>query len=83
MDVLVRMTDGRVLRFTLLQDGPDIPIGWPYEPPAGAGTGSEGDDDYEEPDEVDEVEIYDDCVGVVDIVDPDDEGEFPDWEEDV
>lgn len=89
MDVLVRMPDGRVLRFTIMQGGPDLPIGDPDVPPDGGsasgcscGDGG-GDDDYEEPDDLEDIEIDDDRTGVVDIIDPDEDGDFPEWEKEV
>lgn len=91
MDVVVRMPDGQVLRFTLMQGGPDLPFGDPYVPPqpgsagnCGCGGGGGGDDDdYEEPEDLEDIEFDDDRDGVVDIIDPDEEGDFPEWEEEV
>jgi hypothetical protein len=93
MEVMVRMPDGRVLKFSILQNGPDLPIGVPEVPPItppvdAHGTGGNGgggeDDDYEEPDELEDIEFEDpDHIGQVDIIDPDDDGVFPDWLEEL
>lgn len=88
LEVRVRLTNGQILTFTLLQGGPDLPVGWqPGDAEAdsaasgGGGSGGDGDDD---------VGIEDDAepespenVGTVEIVDPDDDGEFPPWEEEL
>jgi hypothetical protein len=47
-----------------------------------SGGAGNGDDDYEEPEEIEDIE-FDDPVGYVDIVDPDEDGNFPEWEEEV
>jgi len=90
MDVRVRLPNGQILTFTVIQGGPDLPVGDPHpEPPpnsvncscGGDGGGSDDEDDYPdgddyEPEEPEEPEYS----GVVEIWDPDEDDEFPEWE---
>lgn len=80
MDIRIRLENGVVITLTVMQDGPDMWIG---ERDENDGGGSDGDDDdYEERDEEVEVEIDEsDGTGYVEIIDPDENGEFPEWEE--
>ncbi|MDH4125643.1 MAG: hypothetical protein OEW64_02035 [Gammaproteobacteria bacterium] len=90
MDILVRLPNGVIIKLTVLQEGPDMIVG--EEPDrvssgttacyCGSGAAGNEDDDYEEPEEFEEIE-FDDPVGIVDIVDPDEDGEFPEWEEEL
>lgn len=94
MDVLVRLETGQVLTFTVIQGGPDLPVGSqePY-PDARTTTGSctcadgaaggEADDDYVEPDEFELPWVQDEVSGTVEIIDPEEDGEFPPWEEEL
>ncbi len=88
MDMLVRLPNGVIIRLTVLQEGPDMIVG---DDPnrVGGGTashcycgGGRDDDDYAEPDEIEEIE-FDNPVGRVEILDPDEDGEFPEWEEEL
>lgn len=93
LDVRLRLPNGQILTFSVLQDGPDLPIGNPDPDPdpetpvatnncsCGGGGGGEGEDDYAEPDEglPEPVELPEPS-GVVTILDPDEDGEFPEWE---
>jgi len=90
MDIRVRLENGQVITITVLQNGPELPVG---EIPTGpefdsndsgdGGGGDDGDedDDYEEPDDYEFEEP--EHNGVVDIEDPDENDEFPDWEEEL
>jgi len=86
MEIHVRLQTGEILTFTVVQGGPDLPVGG--EPsivePGGCscgGGGTEEDydegDGYEEPDDFE----YPEPDGVVEIVDPNEDGDFPPWEE--
>lgn len=84
MQVHVRLPTGQILTFTVLQGGPDMPVGDPA-PDAesdcgctGGGSAGEGEDDPV----VDESIEWEppDYAGSVEIVDPDEDGEFPPWE---
>ena len=79
VDILVRLDTGQILTFTMLQNGPDLPLGDP--------EGGSGDDEYDEYDEYDEPDEYEleepERYGVVEIEDPDENGEFPDWEQEL
>lgn len=90
MTVLVRLPTGQIKEFEVLQGGPDLPIGDPDAESDGSSGGWGGDDsdgsdddDYGEDDgDVEEPEI-DEPEGEVEIEDPDDDGEFPEWEEEL
>lgn len=89
LDVRVRLQNGQILTFTVLQDGPDLPIGDPNpEPPvdggcgcgndAEDGDGGDGDDYY-----TDSLEALPEPPGPSEgasIVDPDDNEGFPEWD---
>jgi len=91
MDIRLRLESGIVVTFTVLQTGPDMPIGerdpGSGQPSAGGdsgGGGGEGDDDYEEADDAADFELdADDYFGSVEIIDANEDGEFPDWEEEL
>jgi len=87
MTIHVRLQDGRIVVFSVIQGGPDLPVGDPNpEPPVGSdncscgdeGGGGAGDDDYSDPDEGLPEPL--DRWGRVVIEDPDENGEFPEWE---
>lgn len=90
LDIRLRLQSGQILTFTVLQNGPELPIGDPDpDPPevtGGCGCGSdygsgEGEDEYSDPDEgLPEPPDTPDPSGVVTIVDPDEDDEFPEWE---
>jgi len=86
LDIRVRLPNGQILTFQVLQDGPDLPIGDP-NPEAeatdscGSSGGGEGEDGYGDPDAgLPEPEDPPEPTGVVSLVDPDEDGEFPEWE---
>ena len=90
MNVRIRLPNGVIITIELLQNGPDLYVDPPPPPPTpvcdcgGGGAGEEGDD-FDEADgegEPDELPEWDDQdpVGIVDIVDPDEHGDFPDFE---
>lgn len=92
MDIRVRLPSGQVITITVIQGGPDLPVGPPVEPPnigpdgsactCGGGGGGEADDSGDAGDDGETGSEADDTggQGVVDILDPDEDGEFPDWE---
>jgi hypothetical protein len=90
LEIRIRLANGVIITLTLLQDGPDMPVGDPDNSVPGgttpcycsSGGAGNGDDDYEEPEEIEDIE-FDDPVGYVDIVDADEDGNFPEWDEEV
>ena len=90
----VRLANGQILTFTVLQGGPDLPVGEPNPaPPAVDGCTCDGDDDDPDDDGNGDDEYGDgnddyaepvdglpEPSGVVSIVDPDDDGGFPEWD---
>ncbi len=89
MDIRVRLENGQVITITVLQNGPELPVGEIPTGPEfdsndsdddGGGDGDE-DDDYEEPDDYEFEEP--EHNGVVDIEDPDENDEFTDWEDEL
>ena len=89
LDIRIRLPDGRIVTVTVLQDGPDMPVGSDESGDSGSscdcgggGGGDEGDDDYTEPDDYEPPDV-DDPEGIVEIIDPDDDGEFPEWIEEL
>jgi hypothetical protein len=87
MEVLVRLPTGEIVTFLVLQDGPDMVVGEPdtlSEPDAGEISGGDGDDgeDYADDEGSYEYEAPE-LTGSVEILDPDEDGEFPDWHEEL
>ena len=93
MDVRLRLPDGRIVTFSVLQGGPGLPIGNPdpLPPPSGScGCGDDDNDDqednewgdgYADPDEgLPEPPEAPEYSGEVSIVDPDEDGGFPEWD---
>lgn len=72
MEVLVRLPTGEIVTFVVLKNGPDMPVGE---------TSVGGDDDGE--DYVDDDGSYEyeepELTDTLEILDPDRDGEFPDW----
>jgi hypothetical protein len=92
MQVMLRFENGQIVAYTVLQDGPDMPVGAESESEpesgsadCGCGDGEEGDDEYEESEEEWEWEWEEsELTGEVEIVDPDEDGEFDDyWDEEL
>ena len=86
MEIHVRLQTGEVVTFTVVQGGPDLPVGGddPVSDPGGCGCGGGGsEDDHDEFDEFEEPWDFEspEPDGIVEIVDPNDDGEFPPWEE--
>lgn len=83
LDVHVRLRTGEVVTFTVVQGGPDLPVGDAASAPDtdNCGCGG-GEDEHDEFDEFEEPEDFEppEPDGVVEIVDPNDDGEFPPWE---
>ena len=91
MEVMLRFENGQVMLYTVLQDGPDMQVGAETESDSESGSadcdcdegGEDSDDEYEDPEEEwewDEEES--ERTGDVEIVDPDEDGEYDDfWEE--
>lgn len=87
MKIHVRLPNGQILTFTVLQGGPDMPVG-NQDPDAEPGCSCGGDGDAGEADDgpaADEGIEWEppDYVGSVEIVDPDEDGELPPWEEEL
>lgn len=86
MTVHIRLQDGQILTFNVIQGGPDLPVGDPNPEPEDGGNScscdyggdGEGEDDYTEPDEG--LPEPPDPSGRVGIEDPDEDGDFPEWE---
>jgi len=87
MHINVRLPNGQVLTYAVIQVGIELPVGSvaaDTTDPGAGGEGSDGEDDaywndgadyeYPEPDQPD---------GIVEILDPDDYGEYPDWFEEL
>lgn len=86
MDIFIRLPSGEIVRVEVVQNGPDMPIGENGDAPVPAvcscgGGGDEYDEDeYSDDDEEffweeEEPEPY----GVVEIEDPNEDGEFEEW----
>lgn len=91
LDIRVRLATGEILTITVLQGGPDLPVGSLEADGAdaveacgctGDGGGADGEDDPGLTEEAEWPE-FDDSYGTVEIVDPDADGEFPPWEEEL
>lgn len=85
MEIHVRLRTGEVVTFTVVQGGPDLPVGGETATgePGGCGcAGGGSEDDYDEFDDYEEPEFFEPTApdGIVEIVDPNDDGEFPPWE---
>lgn len=85
LNIRIRLPNGVILTLTVLQQGPDMLVGEqdnsaPGDTPSTGEGGGGGGEDYEEPEEFEEIE-FDDPIGHVEIIDPDEDGEFPEWEE--
>lgn len=85
LEIKLRLENGRVLTMEVLQTGPPLPIGPEVNiSRQGGGWGSGGDDDHDYSDDGEDFDFDDEGFrGVVEIEDPDDEGNFPEWEEEV
>lgn len=88
VEVHLRLPTGEIIVVTVLQSGPDLQVGISDAPAdtepvscSCGGTGGGGDDgDYADPDDYEPPEI-EPMDGVVEILDPDENGDFPGWEE--
>ena len=81
MDIRVRLPSGQVITITVVQDGPDMPLGEPEAP--GASNRCDcggGENDPAEIEDIDNAYEEPERPGRVEIVDPDANGEFPEWE---
>jgi len=87
MQIHVRLPSGQILTFTVLQGGPDMPVGDQDSDSGsdcGCGGGSSGGEGDDEPATDEGIEWEPpDYDGSVEIVDPDEDGEFPPWEEEL
>ena len=85
-DIRIRLESGQVITITVLENGPDMPIG---EPNPGDSGGAEADDDeFVDDDYADDSDPFlwepeDEPEGVVEIIDPDEDGYFEDWHEEL
>jgi hypothetical protein len=91
MNVRIRLPNGVIITIELLENGPDLYVDPPPPPPTpvcscgDGGDGGEEGDDFDEADgegELDDLPDWggQDSLGIVDIVDPDEHGDFPDFE---
>ena len=85
MSIHIRLQNGQILTFSVIQGGPDLPVGDPNpEPPADTsdctcgGDAGDEEDDYSEPDEG--LPEPPERSGRVTIEDPDEDGDFTEWE---
>ena len=93
MDIRIRLETGEIVTITLVQGGPDLPVGddvtasEPAPCDCGGGDGDETGEDDETLDDDgftgDEFWGEPDYEGYVEIIDPDESGEFPEWEEEI
>jgi hypothetical protein len=87
MEVLVRLPTGEIVTFVVLQHGPDMPVGEPEpmsEPDDGGAEGGDGDEEEDYADDEGSYEYEEpELTGSVEILDPDEDGEFPDWHEEL
>ena len=86
MEIHLRLQTGEVVTFTVVQGGPDLPVGGVTtiaEPGGCSCGGGGGEEDYDELDDYEEPEDFEppEYNGIVEIVDPNNDGEFPPWEE--
>lgn len=81
MDIRVRLETGQIITITVIQGGPDLPVNpdSTESAPGGCGCGG-GDEEVGDIEEYAEPETDLDLSGHVEIVDPDENGEFPEWE---
>jgi hypothetical protein len=89
LTVMIRFENGRIFRFYVLRDEPSLPVGEQQPEPesestaCGCAGGDDDDDEYTEPEEELEFEERE-RTGSVEIVDPDEDGDFPPfWEEEL
>ncbi len=85
MEIHVRLRTGEIITFTVVQGGPDLPVGGEVPPTApegcGCGGGEEGGEDAEDVADGEDYEASEPAyTGNVEIVDPDDDGNFPEWD---
>jgi hypothetical protein len=91
LDVRIRLETGEIVTITLVQGGPDLPVGEDVVPTAPAPCDCDGeeigeDDEYIDDEDFtadDELWGEPDYEGYVEIIDPDENGDFPEWEEEV
>ena len=87
LTVMIRFENGRVVPYSVLRDEPSLPVG-EQESESGSAAcgcagGDDGDGEYTEPEEEWELEEPE-RTGSVEIVDPDEDGDFPPfWEEEL
>jgi hypothetical protein len=91
LDVRIRLETGEVITITLVQGGPDLPVGDDAAVTEPAPCDCDGEESDEEEDEFEDDGPLDegfewedpDPEGYVEIVDPDENGDFPDWDEEI
>lgn len=85
LTVVVRLQNGMVLRFEVLQDGSDLPVGDPAPSSSSDCTcsGGDGEGSEDDPEDIDDEFDPPEYEGTVGIEDPDEDGEFPEWEEEL
>lgn len=89
MDVRIRLETGEIVTITVLQGGPDLPVGDetsgttdPCSCGSGGGASEDEEDHSEYADDAEEDFHWEEpeYEGFVEIVDPDENGDFPEWE---
>jgi len=89
LDILLRLDTGQILTFTVVQNGPDLLLGDPDADSGDAaacscGDGGDDEDEYDDSNDDDDWSDYEpdapEGIGVVEIEDPDENGEFFDRE---
>jgi hypothetical protein len=90
LEVRIRLETGEVVTITLVQGGPDLPVGdeattEPAPCSCGGADSEDGDETIEEDDFTAEDDFWDEPEydGYVEIIDPDENGDFPEWEQEV
>ncbi|HSG59544.1 MAG TPA: hypothetical protein VLA06_08440 [Woeseiaceae bacterium] len=89
MEIRIRLETGEIITITVVQGGPDLPVGDDTAAePAGCecdGEESEDAEDGIDDDFVDEYYGWDEWEpeGYVEIIDPDENGDFPEWIEEL
>ena len=92
MDIRIRLETGEIVTITVLQGGPDLPVGEetsgttdPCSCDGGGGESEGEEDNSEDADEAEEDYHWEEpeYEGSVEIVDPDENGDFPEWDEEI
>ena len=91
LDVRIRLETGEIITITLVQGGPDLPVGDDATAAAPAPCDCDGEAFDEGEDYLEDEGLGDedfeweeaDPEGFVEILDPDENGDFPEWDEEI